>query len=119
MARLKKSNRVVDVKDEFADSYLKRGYDQIDDKGNVVKHATGGRTVSLPEYNKVIDENSLLKKQIEESKLITDENSRLKKQIEVSKLSVDELKAQLDGKKIAYAATDSKDALVTKIIAAD
>lgn len=102
MARLKKSNRVVDVKDEFADSYLKRGYDQIDDKGNVVKHATGGRTVSLPEYNKVVDENA-----------------RLKRQIEVSKLSVDELKAQLDAKKIAYTATDSKDALIAKIIAAD
>lgn len=31
MAKVKKLNRVLTVSDEAVDSYLKRGYDQIDD----------------------------------------------------------------------------------------
>ncbi|MFX3618721.1 MAG: hypothetical protein ACE3JK_14530 [Sporolactobacillus sp.] len=64
MARLKKLNRVIDVSDGFVNSYLIRGYDEIDDKGTIIKRATGGRNVSLPEYNKLLDENEQLKAEL-------------------------------------------------------
>ena len=99
MAKVKKANRVLTVDESVVESYLKDGYDQIDEKGEVVKRATGGRTVSLAEHNKVLDELE-----------------GLKKQIELSKLGVDELKTKLDETKIAYTANDSKEALITKLI---
>ncbi len=102
MAILKKANREINVKDEFVDGYLQRGYDLLDESGKVIKTATGGKTVSLPEYNKVLKENE-----------------RLKKQIELSKLSGDELKAKLDVKEIPYAANDSKESLIAKLLEGD
>ncbi|UYG93191.1 hypothetical protein [Cytobacillus firmus] len=61
MAKVKKLNRVLTVEDSAVPSYLKAGYDEIDEKGEVVKRATGGRTVSIAEYNKVLDEVESLK----------------------------------------------------------
>lgn len=55
MAKLIKSNRVVNVDDNQVDSYLKRGYDEVDDFGNVITYAKSGRTVSLSEYNRVLE----------------------------------------------------------------
>ena len=62
MAKVKKLNRVLTVSDEAVDSYLKRGYDQIDDAGKIIKRATGGRMVPISEYNKLLEENEKLKK---------------------------------------------------------
>jgi hypothetical protein len=50
---LRKANRVITVAEELADGYLVRGYDQIDKNGKVVKEATGGKTVSVAEHNKL------------------------------------------------------------------
>ena len=75
MAKLRKSNRVLEVKDDFVDSYLLRGYDLINEQGQVVQHATGGRNVSVGEYNKVIEENVKLKEEIKKLKA---ENTKLK-----------------------------------------
>lgn len=50
---LRKGNRVLTVAEELANGYLARGYDQIDKNGKVVKEATGGKKVSVAEYNKL------------------------------------------------------------------
>lgn len=50
---VRKSNRILHVAANLADSYLKRGYDQVNEKGKVVKHATGGKTISVAEFNKL------------------------------------------------------------------
>lgn len=76
MAKVKKLNRVLTVEDSVVPSYLKAGYDEIDEKGEVVKRATGGRTVSIAEYNKVLDELDGLKA---ENKKLKTENTKLKK----------------------------------------
>ena len=64
--KVRKKNRVLHVETDRLAEFLNQGYDQIDEDGNVVKRATGGRTVSLPEYNKVIDENEALKAKVKE-----------------------------------------------------
>lgn len=61
MAKVKKLNRVLTVSDEAVESYLKRGYDQVDDKGKIIKHATGGRMIPIVEYNKLLEEVEKLK----------------------------------------------------------
>lgn len=63
MAKVKKLNRVLTVGDEAVDFYLKQGYDQIDETGKIIKHATGGRMVTIGEYNKLLAENEKLKKE--------------------------------------------------------
>jgi len=62
MAKLRKANRLIEVPERHDKSYLLRGYDQINEKGEVVKRATGGRTVSLGEYNKVVEKLEALEK---------------------------------------------------------
>lgn len=66
--KLRKGNRVVEASKVSIDGYLKRGYDQIDDKGNVVKHATGGKTISLSEYRNVEAKLSKVSKELSEAK---------------------------------------------------
>lgn len=56
-----KGNRQITVTEREAASYLKRGYNQVDAKGNVVKYATAGGTVSLQEHNTVLQELNDLK----------------------------------------------------------
>lgn len=68
MAKVKKLNRVLTVSDEAVDAYLKRGYDQIDDKGKIIKHATGGRFIPIAEYNKLLEEVEKLKAEIKKLK---------------------------------------------------
>ena len=68
MARVKRLNRVLTVPDEVVGKYLKEGYDQIDDKGEVIKRATGGRFVSIAEYNKVVEELEKAKAEIKKLK---------------------------------------------------
>ncbi|PCK17725.1 hypothetical protein CEY02_19560 [Bacillus pumilus] len=68
MAKVKKHNRVLKVADAAVSGYLKRGYDQVDENGKVVRRATGGRTVALLEHNKALDEIESLKAQLAEAK---------------------------------------------------
>ncbi|GER73433.1 hypothetical protein [Weizmannia acidilactici] len=53
--KVRKGNRVLNVPDTRLDRFLQQGYDQIDEAGNIIKRATGGRMVSLAEYNKLLD----------------------------------------------------------------
>lgn len=76
MPKVQKLNKVYTVSEAAVPRYLKDGFDQIDDEGNVVKRATGGRTVSLAEYNKALED--IEKLQAENKKLKT-ENVKLKK----------------------------------------
>lgn len=68
MVAIKKGNVELYVEETEVDSFLAKGYDQIDKKGKIVKSATGGKTVSVGEYNKLITENAELKKKIAELK---------------------------------------------------
>ena len=89
-----KNNKVLNIEDTRLESYLLQGYDQIDKDGNVVKKATGGRTVSLQEYNKLSEELNKLKRSDEEL-------NRLKQSHTDSIAEVEELKkenATLKGK---------------------
>lgn len=71
MALVRKKNRVLTVNDNAVESYLQRGYDQIDEKGKVTKQATGGKSVTVEQYNKLAEELDNVKK----------ENASLKGQI--------------------------------------
>lgn len=54
--RVKKDNKVLYVPEERLSYYLREGYDQINDRGEVVKRATSGRMVPIAEYNRVVEE---------------------------------------------------------------
>jgi len=71
MALVRKKNRILTVNDNAVESYLQRGYDQIDEKGKVTKQATGGKSVTVEQYNKLAEELEEIKK----------ENTSLKGQI--------------------------------------
>lgn len=64
--KVKRRNRVLTVDKYDVDTYLQQGYDQLDDNGEVEKRATGGRTVSLGEYNTALDEIDKLKAKVKE-----------------------------------------------------
>ncbi len=61
---MKKGNKIVRVDDRQVGQYLKQGFDEISDKGKVLKKATGGKTYSAAEYNKVSDEVDTLKGEV-------------------------------------------------------
>lgn len=54
--KVKKDNKVLYVPEERLSYYLREGYDQINDQGEVVKRATSGRMVPIAEYNRVVEE---------------------------------------------------------------
>lgn len=61
MAKLKKRNRILTVDNDRAQSYLNRGYDQIDENGKIIKAATGGKTISVAEFNNLKEKYEELK----------------------------------------------------------
>lgn len=87
LVTVQKMNRVITVDVNMVDQYLREGYDQVED-GKIVKHATGGKDVSLAEYNKLLvkikelEENSSQSQVAdlkEEIKVLEAENDRLDK----------------------------------------
>lgn len=81
--KVRKKNKIKVVNQNRVAAHLNQGYDQIDENGKIVKRATGGRTVSLAEYNKVLDELEELKKtpadtSQEEIEALKKENATLK-----------------------------------------
>lgn len=77
MAKVKRANRILTVNDKLVDDYLKRGYDQIDDKGKVLKSGSGGsidaKTAKKLEAAeranaKLKEENEALKAELEAAK---------------------------------------------------
>lgn len=71
MALVRKKNRVLTINDNAVESYLRRGYDQINETGEVVKQATAGKVITVEQYNKLAEELDNVKK----------ENASLKGQI--------------------------------------
>ena len=91
---VRKNNKVLNIEDTRLDSYLLQGFDQIDKDGKVVTKATGGKAVSLAEYNKVVEERDALKgtdlaQELEaarkEIKALKTENTKLKKNLDEHK----------------------------------
>lgn len=89
LVKLRKGNRVINVDAQFLNNYLLRGYDQIDNDGKVIRYATGGKTVQINEYNKVVTELKELKEQLQ--KPAVDENE-YKKLVEELKEAHDYIK---------------------------
>ncbi|NNV07130.1 hypothetical protein ETC03_12135 [Geobacillus sp. MMMUD3] len=56
VVKVRKQNRILDIPASRLEAFLQQGYDQIDEQGNIVKRATGGRYVSVAEYNQLADE---------------------------------------------------------------
>ena len=77
LVKVKRLNKTLNIDEGRLDSYLLDGYDQIDEEGNVITRATGGRNVSLVEYNKALDEKDELEK---ENKKLKSEVAKLKKE---------------------------------------
>ncbi|WP_054634823.1 hypothetical protein [Thalassobacillus sp. C254] len=78
MPKVKKGNRTLKVSDTSVENYLKQGYDQIDEKGKIVKRATGGKTIAAEEYNKLLDK---LNTSEEEQFKLEEDNKKLKAEI--------------------------------------
>lgn len=54
VVKVRKANKVLDVPVSRLGYYLSEGFDQVDSKGNIVKSATGGKTVPVAEFGKVV-----------------------------------------------------------------
>ena len=57
---VRKGNKVLNVDDTRLESLLEQGFDQIDKDGKVIRKATGGRIVTLKEFNTLQDEKEKL-----------------------------------------------------------
>ncbi|HFR4182848.1 MULTISPECIES: hypothetical protein [Bacillus] len=77
VVKVKRLNKTLNIDKDRLASYLLDGYDQIDEEGNIITRATGGRNVSLAEYNKVLDEKDEFEK---ENKKLKSEVAKLKKE---------------------------------------
>ncbi|EJQ55097.1 hypothetical protein [Bacillus mycoides] len=75
VVKVKRLNKTLNIDEGRLDSYLLDGYDQIDEEGNIITRATGGRNVSLAELNAVLAEKDLL---VTENDKLKSENSKLK-----------------------------------------
>ncbi|MED1403867.1 hypothetical protein P4U07_13695 [Bacillus mycoides] len=75
VVKVKRLNKTLNIDEGRLDSYLLDGYDQIDEAGNIITRATGGRNVSLAEFNGVLAEKDEL---VAENEKLKSENSKLK-----------------------------------------
>lgn len=66
--KVKRLNKVLNIDKDFLASYLNDGFDQINDEGKIIKRATGGRNISVQEYNQALDKIDALKEEIAELK---------------------------------------------------
>lgn len=87
MIKISKGNVVLDVKEDFLQTYLNQGYNVVDDRGNVIQRGNPNDVqslkIALTEANKKIDayadENAQLQK------IIKDLQAQLKKSSTKSK----------------------------------
>lgn len=61
---VRKANRVLRVSPGQLNRFLKQGYNQIDDHGQIIKLATGGASVNIAKYNALLQENQQLKEDL-------------------------------------------------------
>lgn len=95
-----KGNKVYIVDEKTKDSYVKAGFDILNDEGKVVENGAG-KKVDFSEYAKVLSENKKLKA----------ENEALK----IAAMKVDQLKAYAEGKNIDLGDATTKDEILAKI----
>ncbi|SIR95475.1 hypothetical protein SAMN05878494_5398 [Bacillus cereus] len=62
--KVQRLNKVLHIEKDFLPSYLNDGFNQITEEGKVIKRATGGRNVTLGEYNKALDRIEELEKEV-------------------------------------------------------
>ncbi|MDA1802636.1 hypothetical protein [Bacillus cereus group sp. BY6-1LC] len=62
--KVKRLNKVLNIDKDFLPSYLNDGFDQINDDGKIIKRATGGRNISVQEYNQALDKIEELEEEI-------------------------------------------------------
>ncbi|MEB9507255.1 hypothetical protein P4J13_25320 [Bacillus anthracis] len=62
--KVKRLNKVLNIDKDFLTSYLNDGFDQINDDGKIIKRATGGRNISVQEYNQALDKIESLEEEI-------------------------------------------------------
>jgi hypothetical protein len=66
--KVQRLNKVLHIEKDFLASYLNDGFNQITEEGKVIKHATGGRNVTLGEYNKALDRIEELEQEVADLK---------------------------------------------------
>ncbi|MGG0282920.1 hypothetical protein ABEY37_24940 [Bacillus pacificus] len=66
--KVKRLNKVLNIDKDFLSSYLNDGFDQINDEGKILKRATGGRNISVQEYNQALDKIESLEEEIADLK---------------------------------------------------
>ncbi len=66
--KVKRLNKVLNIDKDFLASYLNDGFDQINDEGKIIKRATGGRNISVQEYNQALDKIDALEEENAELK---------------------------------------------------
>ncbi|HFK1685274.1 TPA: hypothetical protein ACGXND_005241 [Bacillus tropicus] len=66
--KVKRLNKVLNIDKDFLPSYLNDGFDQINDEGKIIKRATGGRNISVQEYNQALDKIDALEEENAELK---------------------------------------------------
>lgn len=64
--KVKRLNKVLNIDKDFLTSYLNDGFDQINEEGEILKRATGGRNISVQEYNQALDKIDALEAEIAE-----------------------------------------------------
>ena len=86
MALVRRGNVELEINDTYLNSYLAKGYDQIDNKGNVILKGTPNEMNSLKlVYADALNTIDKLNK----------ENEKLNKQVQNLQLQVQELDKQL------------------------
>lgn len=87
MVKISKGNVVLDVKEDFLQSYLNQGYNVVDDNGNVIQRGNPNDVqslkIALTEANKKIDAYANESAQLQ--KIIEDLQAQLKKSSAKSK----------------------------------
>lgn len=66
--KVQRLNKVLHIEKDFLPSYLNDGFNQITEEGKVIKRATGGRNVTLGEYNKALDRIEELEQEVADLK---------------------------------------------------
>lgn len=66
---VKSGNKIYQTNAFDLPNYLKEGFDQVDETGKkIIKRATGGKTITIQQYNKALDQIDKLKAEIEKLK---------------------------------------------------
>lgn len=110
VVKVKKGNRVIEIPEVQKENYLERGYDVIDKKGKVKESATGGRKVSVEEYNQMAKKL----REAEEALEHTGAAEGDKKKIADLELRLEEARSQLEASQEEVKEAQSEISLLEK-----